>query len=266
MAGGAGRAAGASAETGPDQHRRQRPRRRARHARWPSETGGAAAGSNRELAETADVVVLATKPGALGAVAEEMRVTVADRGLPVVSILGATADRRRSSRPSGPGTAGAALHAQRRRRGPRRDLLLRAGRRARRAHRAQPARPLRPAGRAGAGRGAADGRRDGDLGLRPGLLRAGRREPRRRRREGGPRRAPGRAARDDDDGGHRRAAAQARRRRGRRCGARSTSPGGVTAAGLAALEEYGVRAAFGAAVEAVVEKAEAAQPRRGESA
>jgi pyrroline-5-carboxylate reductase len=38
-----------------------------------------------------------------------------------------------------------------------------------------------------------------------------------------------------------------------------TSPGGVTAVGLAALEGYGVRAAFGAAVEAVVEKAKAAQ-------
>jgi pyrroline-5-carboxylate reductase len=42
-----------------------------------------------------------------------------------------------------------------------------------------------------------------------------------------------------------------------------TSPGGVTAAGLAALEGYGVRAAFGAAVEAVVEKAKRAQPPAG---
>jgi pyrroline-5-carboxylate reductase len=38
-----------------------------------------------------------------------------------------------------------------------------------------------------------------------------------------------------------------------------TSPGGVTAAGLAALEEHGVRAALGSAVRAVVEKARAAQ-------
>ena len=48
------------------------------------ETRGRVSGSNRELAETADVVVLATKPAALASIAEEMRVTVADRGLPVV--------------------------------------------------------------------------------------------------------------------------------------------------------------------------------------
>jgi pyrroline-5-carboxylate reductase len=38
------------------------------------------------------------------------------------------------------------------------------------------------------------------------------------------------------------------------------SPGGVTAAGLAALEERGLRAAFGAAVEAAVQRARALQP------
>jgi pyrroline-5-carboxylate reductase len=38
-----------------------------------------------------------------------------------------------------------------------------------------------------------------------------------------------------------------------------TSPGGVTAAGVAKLEDYKVRAAFGAAVAAVVDKARAAQ-------
>jgi pyrroline-5-carboxylate reductase len=37
-----------------------------------------------------------------------------------------------------------------------------------------------------------------------------------------------------------------------------TSPGGVTAAGVAALEQDGVRAAFGNAVRAVVTRAEAA--------
>jgi pyrroline-5-carboxylate reductase len=54
------------------------------------EAGCRPAGSSRELAERADVVVLAMKPGALRPVAEEIRVPVADRGLPVVSILGAT--------------------------------------------------------------------------------------------------------------------------------------------------------------------------------
>jgi pyrroline-5-carboxylate reductase len=53
-------------------------------------TGGRQAGSNRELAERADVIVLAMKPGALAPVAEDVRAVVADRGLPVVSILGAT--------------------------------------------------------------------------------------------------------------------------------------------------------------------------------
>jgi pyrroline-5-carboxylate reductase len=47
---------------------------------------------------------------------------------------------------------------------------------------------------------------------------------------------------------------------------RVTSPGGVTAAGVAALEEHRVRAAFGAAVRAVVTRAEqAATPAAGES-
>jgi pyrroline-5-carboxylate reductase len=52
--------------------------------------GARTAGSNRELAETADVLVLAIKPGALGSVAGDTRVTVHERDLPVVSILGAT--------------------------------------------------------------------------------------------------------------------------------------------------------------------------------
>ena len=51
--------------------------------------GARTVATNRELAETADVLVLATKPAALSAVAEDTRVTVHDRGLPVVSILGA---------------------------------------------------------------------------------------------------------------------------------------------------------------------------------
>lgn len=54
------------------------------------EVAGRAVGSNRKLAETADVVVLAMKPAALAAVAEDVRVPVAERQVPVVSILGAT--------------------------------------------------------------------------------------------------------------------------------------------------------------------------------
>jgi pyrroline-5-carboxylate reductase len=54
------------------------------------EVGGRHLDSNRELAETADLIVLAMKPGALASVAEDVRVPVADRHVPVVSILGAT--------------------------------------------------------------------------------------------------------------------------------------------------------------------------------
>jgi pyrroline-5-carboxylate reductase len=66
--------------------------------------GGKQADSNRELAESADVVVLAMKPDALEAVAEDVRVTVAERELPVVSILGATSIASVESA-FGPGTA-----------------------------------------------------------------------------------------------------------------------------------------------------------------
>jgi pyrroline-5-carboxylate reductase len=52
-------------------------------------TGASTAGSGAEVADAADVLVLATKPAALGAVAQQTRVTVHERGLPVVSILGA---------------------------------------------------------------------------------------------------------------------------------------------------------------------------------
>src|SRR5690242_10378566 len=51
---------------------------------------GRQAKSNKDLAEQADFVVLAMKPGSLRPVAQEIRATVAERGLPVVSILGAT--------------------------------------------------------------------------------------------------------------------------------------------------------------------------------
>jgi pyrroline-5-carboxylate reductase len=79
----------AAAETGPDTVMVSDVDRE-RASALADRSGAAAVASNRELADAADVLVLATKPGALGAVAEETRVTVADRGLPVVSILGAT--------------------------------------------------------------------------------------------------------------------------------------------------------------------------------
>lgn len=73
-------------------------------ARWLAElVGGRRALSNRELAESADAVVLAMKPGALAPVAEEMRATVAERGLPIVSILGAVPVAR-IEEAFGPGT------------------------------------------------------------------------------------------------------------------------------------------------------------------
>jgi pyrroline-5-carboxylate reductase len=62
----------------------------ARSRALAEEVNGRPAGSNRELAETADVIVLAMKPGALTPVAEDVRVPVSERRLPVVSILGAT--------------------------------------------------------------------------------------------------------------------------------------------------------------------------------
>jgi pyrroline-5-carboxylate reductase len=59
-------------------------------ARAAAEEIGAKAVSSRELAEGADLVVLSMKPAGLTAVGEEIRVTVSDRNTPVASILGAT--------------------------------------------------------------------------------------------------------------------------------------------------------------------------------
>lgn len=59
-------------------------------ARAAAEELGGKAISSRELAESADLVVLCVKPGALRAVAEDTRVAVGERGTPVASILGAT--------------------------------------------------------------------------------------------------------------------------------------------------------------------------------
>jgi pyrroline-5-carboxylate reductase len=66
----------------------------AARARGAAEELGGKAVSNRELAESADLAVLSMKPGSLTAVAEEIRVTVSDRKLPIASILGATSIAR----------------------------------------------------------------------------------------------------------------------------------------------------------------------------
>jgi pyrroline-5-carboxylate reductase len=66
-------------------------------------TDGKRASSARELAEDADVVLLAVKPGALDSVAQGTRVTVSERRLPVVSILGGISIER-VERAFGPGT------------------------------------------------------------------------------------------------------------------------------------------------------------------
>jgi pyrroline-5-carboxylate reductase len=65
--------------------------------------GGQRAGSNRELADNVDVVVLAVKPDALEPVSEDIRVTVSERRLPVASILAATSIVR-LEQSLGPGT------------------------------------------------------------------------------------------------------------------------------------------------------------------
>jgi pyrroline-5-carboxylate reductase len=72
-------------------------------ARSAADELGAKSVSSPELAETADVVVLSMKPGGLSAVAQEIRVTVSDRDLPVASILGATSIARIEEE-FGPGT------------------------------------------------------------------------------------------------------------------------------------------------------------------
>jgi pyrroline-5-carboxylate reductase len=75
----------------------------ARSKEAADEVGGKAV-SNNELADSADLVVLAMKPGSLTAVAEDVRVTVSDRELPIVSILGATTIEQ-ITQAFGPGTA-----------------------------------------------------------------------------------------------------------------------------------------------------------------
>jgi pyrroline-5-carboxylate reductase len=72
-------------------------------ARSAAEELGAKAVSSQELADSADLAVLAMKPAGLAAVAEEIRVTVSDRSIPIASILGATSIAR-IEQAFGPGT------------------------------------------------------------------------------------------------------------------------------------------------------------------
>jgi pyrroline-5-carboxylate reductase len=62
----------------------------AARAKAAAEELGGKAASSPDLAEAADLVVLAMKPAGLTPVAEQIRVTVSDREIPVASILGAT--------------------------------------------------------------------------------------------------------------------------------------------------------------------------------
>jgi pyrroline-5-carboxylate reductase len=221
------------------------------------EVSGRAAGSNRELAERADVVVLAMKPAALGSVAEEIRVPVAERGLPVVSILGATSIAA-VEQALGPGTpvlrfmpnvaaevrrgtfcyaTGAALDRR-----AARDLLDLFGLL---GELVPVEEQLMDAATALAGCGPAFMalvvEALVDAGVEQGLTAAQAAELAVVTMAG--------------------SAALLARRQGDATSLRRqvTSPGGVTAAGIAALERHGVRAAFADAVDAVVERARAAQ-------
>ena len=225
------------------------------------ETRGKAVGSNRELAESADVVVLATKPAALAGVAEDMRVTVADRGVPVVSILGAT-PLAAVEQAFGPGTA--VLRFM-----PNVAAEVRAGTFCYVAGEALDERTerslldlfgllgelvpieerLMDAATAISGCGPAFFALVAESLIDAGV------------KEGLDARQAARLAMTTMGG----TAELMRRRGGDAVALRRavTSPGGVTAAGLSALEGYGVRAAFDAAVEAVVRKAEAARASTG---
>ena len=263
---GAGNMAGAlargwaAASTGPDQilcsdAEQERARVLA------EEVAGRAVGSNRELAEQADVVVLAMKPGALGPVAEDIRVPVAERRLPVVSILGATGITALEDA-LGPGTAilrfmpnvaaavregtfcysaGAALDQR-----TEQDLLDLFGLL---GELVPVEERLMDVATAISGCGPAFMalvvEALTDAGVEHGLTAAQAARIAVSTMGGS---AALLAARRDDAPGVRR---------------QVTSPGGVTAAGLAALERTGVRAAFADAVDAVVARAEAAQRGSG---
>jgi pyrroline-5-carboxylate reductase len=248
----------ASAEAGPDELMLSDiDAERAKEA--ADEVGGKAA-SNAELADSADMVVLAMKPGSLRAVAEDVRVTVSDRRLPVVSILGATTIAQ-VTQAFGPETpvirfmpnvaaevrGGTFCYARSESVDDRleRDVLDLFGL----LGEIIPVEErLMEAATAISGCGPAFMalvvEAFVDAGVRQGLT-------------------AGQAA--DLAIETMAGTAELLRRRGDAQSVRRavTSPGGVTAAGIAALEERGLRAAVGAAVEAVVTKAREAQAASG---
>jgi pyrroline-5-carboxylate reductase len=213
--------------------------------------------TNRELAESADLVVLCMKPAGLDAVAEEIRVTVSDRGVPVASILGATS-LARIEQAFGPGTtllrfmpnvaaqvrAGTFCYAGGRELDSRleRDVLDLFGLLGEVIHVEE---RLIDAATAISGAGPAFlalvVEAFVDAGVREGLS--------------------AQQATDLAIGTMAGTAELLRRHGGDTVGVKRAvaSPGGVTAAGLAALEDKGIRAAIAGAVEAVVRKAREAQ-------
>jgi pyrroline-5-carboxylate reductase len=223
--------------------------------------GGRTVDSNRQLAESADVVVLAMKPDGLVPVADEIRATVSDRKLPVVSILGATSIAKIEDA-FGLGTQilrfmpnvaaevrrGTFCHASstsldNRTERSLLDLFGLLGELVPVEER------LMDAATAISGSGPAFMalviEALVDAGVKQGLTAPQATEL-----------AVATMAGAAELMSHRDAVSMRRQ---------VTSPGGVTAAGLAVLERNGVRAAFGGAVDAVVERAKAAQSGNGKS-
>ena len=210
--------------------------------RWPTRSAGRRGDSLAALAADSDVVLLAVKPAALDAVAEEL----GRHRAAVLSVLAATPLARLAR--GVPGRPGAARDAQPAGRGRRRGALLRGAARAagQGCRRARPA-LLGELGDAGRGRRGADRRGDGGDVLRARLRRPVRAGARRRRRPRGPRpRALARARRGDARRDRRacsparhptRSSPRSRRRAGRpRPGSRRSHAGGFTGAIDAAVE------------------------------